>query len=38
MGSAGVTGLNVYSIFVSVIGAVAVLVTYHAIFGQRASA
>jgi uncharacterized membrane protein YeaQ/YmgE (transglycosylase-associated protein family) len=38
MGAAGVTGLNIYSIFVAVIGAVIVLVAYHAIFGQRARA
>jgi uncharacterized membrane protein YeaQ/YmgE (transglycosylase-associated protein family) len=38
MGAAGVTGLNLYSIFVAVIGAVVVLVAYHAIFGQRARA
>jgi uncharacterized membrane protein YeaQ/YmgE (transglycosylase-associated protein family) len=34
-GSAGVTGLNVWSVFVSVIGAVLVLVAYHAIAGRR---
>ena len=38
MGATGVTGLNIYSIFVAVIGAVVVLVAYHAIFGQRAMA
>jgi uncharacterized membrane protein YeaQ/YmgE (transglycosylase-associated protein family) len=38
MGSSGVTGVNLYSIFVAVIGAVVVLVVYHAIFGQRATA
>src|ERR1700687_4280844 len=38
MGSSGVTGVNLYSIFVAVIGAVVVLVGYHAIFGQRATA
>jgi uncharacterized membrane protein YeaQ/YmgE (transglycosylase-associated protein family) len=38
MGAAGVTGVNIYSIFVAVIGAVVVLVAYHAIFGQRATA
>jgi uncharacterized membrane protein YeaQ/YmgE (transglycosylase-associated protein family) len=37
MGAAGVTGVNIYSIFVAVIGAVVVLVVYHAIFGQRAT-
>ena len=30
-GASGVTGLNVYSLVVSVIGAVAVLMVYHAI-------
>ena len=38
MGAAGVTGVNIYSIFVAVIGAVVVLVVYHAIFGRRATA
>ena len=38
MGAAGVTGVNIYSIFVAVIGAVIVLVVYHAIFQQRATA
>jgi uncharacterized membrane protein YeaQ/YmgE (transglycosylase-associated protein family) len=32
-GHVGVTGLNIYSLFVSVIGAVIVLVAYHAITG-----
>ena len=31
MGSAGVTGLNIYSLFVAVVGAVVVLVAYHAV-------
>jgi uncharacterized membrane protein YeaQ/YmgE (transglycosylase-associated protein family) len=31
MGSAGVTGVNIYSIFVAVVGAVVVLVIYHAV-------
>jgi uncharacterized membrane protein YeaQ/YmgE (transglycosylase-associated protein family) len=30
-GSAGVTGFNVWSLFVAVVGAVVVLVVYHAI-------
>jgi uncharacterized membrane protein YeaQ/YmgE (transglycosylase-associated protein family) len=34
-GSAGVTGLNLYSMVVAVIGAVVVLVIYHAIAGRR---
>jgi len=38
MGATGVTGLNICGIFVAVIGAVVVLVAYHAIFGQRAMA
>jgi len=38
MGAAGVTGVNIYSIFVAVIRAVVVLVAYHAIFGQRTTA
>ena len=33
-GEAGVTGLNLYSVFVSVIGAVVVLFIYHAITGR----
>jgi uncharacterized membrane protein YeaQ/YmgE (transglycosylase-associated protein family) len=31
MGASGVTGLNLYSMLVSVVGAVVVLVIYHAI-------
>ena len=38
MGAAGVNGINLYSIFVAVVGAIVVLVAYHAIFGQRATA
>jgi uncharacterized membrane protein YeaQ/YmgE (transglycosylase-associated protein family) len=34
-GAHGVTGLNLYSIFVAVIGAVVVLVVYHAVRGSR---
>ena len=34
-GSAGVTGLNLYSMVVAVIGAVVVLVLYHALAGRR---
>jgi uncharacterized membrane protein YeaQ/YmgE (transglycosylase-associated protein family) len=30
-GAAGVTGFNLYSMFVAVIGAIVVLVVYHAI-------
>ena len=35
-GAAGVTGLNLYSILVAIIGAVLVLFIYHAIVGRRA--
>ena len=34
-GAAGVTGFNLYSMLVAVVGAVVVLVVYHAIFGRR---
>jgi uncharacterized membrane protein YeaQ/YmgE (transglycosylase-associated protein family) len=35
-GAAGVTGFNLYSMFVAVLGAIVVLIIYHAIAGQRA--
>jgi len=35
-GAAGVTGFNIYSMFVAVIGAVVLLVIYHAVAGRRA--
>jgi uncharacterized membrane protein YeaQ/YmgE (transglycosylase-associated protein family) len=35
-GAAGVTGLNIYSLIVAVVGAVILLVVYHAIVGRRA--
>jgi uncharacterized membrane protein YeaQ/YmgE (transglycosylase-associated protein family) len=35
-GMHGVTGVNLYSMFVAVIGAVVVLVVYHLITGRRA--
>ena len=35
-GAAGVTGFNLYSILVAIIGAVVVLFIYHAIAGRRA--
>jgi uncharacterized membrane protein YeaQ/YmgE (transglycosylase-associated protein family) len=35
-GAAPVTGLNIYSIVVSVVGAVVVLFIYHAVAGRRA--
>jgi uncharacterized membrane protein YeaQ/YmgE (transglycosylase-associated protein family) len=36
VGAAPVTGFNIYSLIVAVIGAVVVLVLYHAIVGRRA--
>jgi uncharacterized membrane protein YeaQ/YmgE (transglycosylase-associated protein family) len=36
LGGHGVTGLNIYSMFVAVVGAIAVLLIYHAIVGRRA--
>ena len=35
-GAAGVTGFNLYSMFVAVIGAVIVLLLYHLVFRRRA--
>jgi len=35
IGHMGVTGLNLYSILVSVVGAVLVLIIYHALFRAR---
>jgi uncharacterized membrane protein YeaQ/YmgE (transglycosylase-associated protein family) len=34
-GHSGVTGINFYSIFVAVVGAVVVLVVYHLLFRRR---
>ncbi len=34
-GAHGVTGLNLYSLLVAVIGAIIVLVVYHALFRRR---
>lgn len=34
-GANGVTGLNIYSLVVAVIGAILVLVIYHAVAGKR---
>ncbi len=34
-GAVGVTGLNIYSLIVAVVGAVVVLFIYHAIVGRR---
>jgi uncharacterized membrane protein YeaQ/YmgE (transglycosylase-associated protein family) len=36
VGSVGVTGLNIWSMFVAVLGAVVVLVIKHALTGRRA--
>jgi uncharacterized membrane protein YeaQ/YmgE (transglycosylase-associated protein family) len=36
VGHSGVTGINLYSIFVAVVGAVVVLFLYHALFRRRA--
>jgi uncharacterized membrane protein YeaQ/YmgE (transglycosylase-associated protein family) len=36
IGAAPVTGFNIYSMIVAVIGAIVVLVIYHAIAGRRA--
>ena len=36
LGAVPVTGFNLWSLFVSVVGAVVVLVIYHAIAGRRA--
>ena len=35
-GAAGVTGFDLYSLLVAVVGAVVLLVVYHALFGRRA--
>lgn len=35
-GAAPVTGLNIYSLVVAVIGSIVVLVVYHAVVGRRA--
>ncbi len=35
-GASGVTGFNLYSMLVAIVGAVVVLVLYHALFGRRA--
>jgi uncharacterized membrane protein YeaQ/YmgE (transglycosylase-associated protein family) len=36
LGAAGVTGFNLYSMFVAIVGAIVVLVLYHALFNRRA--
>ena len=33
-GAEGVSGLNLYSLFVAIIGSIVVLVVYHTIFGR----
>jgi uncharacterized membrane protein YeaQ/YmgE (transglycosylase-associated protein family) len=35
-GASGVTGFNLYSLVVAVLGAIVVLVLYHAVAGRRA--
>jgi uncharacterized membrane protein YeaQ/YmgE (transglycosylase-associated protein family) len=35
LGGSGVTGFNLWSMFVAIVGAVVVLVIYHAIFDRR---
>jgi uncharacterized membrane protein YeaQ/YmgE (transglycosylase-associated protein family) len=36
-GAAGVTGFNLYSMIVAIVGAIILLVIYHAIFGRRSA-
>ena len=36
-GAGGVTGFNLYSLVVAIIGAIVVLVIYHAVFGRKAA-
>lgn len=38
IGRTGVTGFNLWSVFVSVLGAIVVLVAYHALSGRRSNA
>jgi uncharacterized membrane protein YeaQ/YmgE (transglycosylase-associated protein family) len=35
LGAAGITGFNLYSMVVAIIGAIVVLVVYHAVAGRR---
>ncbi|HTH98752.1 MAG TPA: GlsB/YeaQ/YmgE family stress response membrane protein [Stellaceae bacterium] len=37
LGGTGITGFNLYSMFVAIIGAIIVLVIYHALFRRRTS-
>ena len=34
-GAAGITGFNLYSMVVAIVGAIVVLFIYHAVFGRR---
>ena len=34
-GAEGVTGFNIYSMFVAIIGAIVVLLIYHAVMGRK---
>ena len=36
-GAAGITGFNIYSMVVAIIGAIILLVIYHAIFSRRSA-
>ena len=35
LGGTGITGFNLWSLFVAIVGAIIVLVLYHAFFGRR---
>ena len=35
LGAAGVTGLNLWSMLVAIVGAIVILLLYHAVFGHR---
>jgi len=37
LGGSGITGFNLYSMVVAIIGAIVVLLIYHAVAGRRAS-
>ena len=37
VGAEGVSGLNLYNMFVAVVGSIVVLVIYHTIFGRSAT-
>jgi uncharacterized membrane protein YeaQ/YmgE (transglycosylase-associated protein family) len=36
VGAQGVSGVNIYSMFVAIVGAIIVLVIYHSVAGRRA--